>query len=37
MRLLPREGVDILYRIKSPTELFQRVAREQDLSRRNSK
>ncbi len=33
-RLLPREGVDILYRIKSPSESFERVAREQDLSRR---
>jgi hypothetical protein len=37
MRLLPREGVDILYRIKSPTEAFQRVAKEQDLTRRSSK
>lgn len=33
-RLLPREGVEFLYRIKSPTESFERVAREQDLSRR---
>jgi hypothetical protein len=37
MRLLPREGIDILYRIKSPGEAFQRVAKEQDLTRRNSK
>ncbi|HYM99652.1 MAG TPA: hypothetical protein VET25_07900 [Aestuariivirgaceae bacterium] len=36
-RLLPQEGVDILYRIKSPSELFQRVAKEQDLTRRTSK
>jgi hypothetical protein len=33
-RLLPREGVDFLYRIKSPNEAFERVAREQDLARR---
>ncbi len=33
-RLLPREGADLLYRIKSPSESFERVAREQDLSRR---
>jgi hypothetical protein len=37
MRLLPREGIDLLYRIKSPTESFQRVAKEQDLTRRSSK
>jgi hypothetical protein len=36
-RLLPREGVELLYRIKSPTETFERVAREQDLSRREVK
>ena len=37
MQLLPREGLDLLYRIKSPSEAYQRVAREQDLSQRNSK
>lgn len=37
MRLVPREGVDLLYRIKSPTESFQRVVKEQDLTRRSSK
>jgi hypothetical protein len=36
LRLLPLEGVDLLYRIKSPGETFERVAKEQDLSRRNS-
>lgn len=36
MRLLPREGIDLLYRIKSASEAFQRVAKEQDLTRRNS-
>lgn len=36
-RLLPREGIEFLYRIKSPTESFERVAREQDLSRRQVK
>jgi hypothetical protein len=36
-RLLPREGVELLYRIKSPTETFERVAKEQDLSRREVK
>jgi hypothetical protein len=35
-RLLPREGVDLLYRIKSPTETFERVAKEQDLARRSA-
>jgi hypothetical protein len=37
MRLLPREGIDLLYRIKSPAETFERVAKEQDLFRRDSK
>ena len=36
-RLLPREGMELLYRIKSPTESFERVAKEQDLSRRQVK
>jgi len=34
VRLLPPEGGDFLYRIKSPGETFERVAKEQDLSRR---
>jgi len=36
MRLLPPEGGELLYRIKSPGETFERVAKEPDLSRRNS-
>jgi hypothetical protein len=36
LRLLPPEGLDLLYRIKSPGETFERVAKEQDLTRRNS-
>lgn len=36
-RLLPLEGSDFLYRIKSPTESFERVAKEQDLARRTLK
>ena len=35
-RLLPLEGGDLLYRIKSPGETFERVAKEQDLTRRAS-
>lgn len=34
LRLLPLEGGDLLYRIKSPSESFERVAKEQDLTRR---
>jgi hypothetical protein len=37
MRLLPREGAELLYRIKSPAEAFERVAKEQDLARRDLK
>lgn len=37
LQLLPREGVDLLYRIKSPNESYQRVAKEQDLTKRNFK
>jgi hypothetical protein len=37
MRLLPSEGGDLLYRIKSSGETFERVAKEQDLSRRASR
>jgi hypothetical protein len=36
-RLLPSEGIGFLYRIKSPSESFERVAKEQDLSRRQVK
>lgn len=36
LRLLPPEGTDLLYRIKSPGETFERVAKESDLARRNS-
>jgi hypothetical protein len=36
VRLLPPEGVDLLYRIKSVGETFERVAKEHELSRRNS-
>lgn len=35
VRLLPYEGSDLLYRIKSPGETFERVAKEQDLRRRS--
>jgi hypothetical protein len=36
MRLLPAEGNDLLYRINSPTETFERVAKESELARRHS-
>jgi hypothetical protein len=32
VQLLPREGTEVLYRIKSPAEVFERVAKEQHLS-----
>jgi hypothetical protein len=35
VRLLPREGTELLYRIKSPNESFERVVKEQDLVRRD--
>jgi hypothetical protein len=35
VRLLPPEGGQFLYRIKSGGEAFERVAREQDLSQRD--
>lgn len=35
VRQLPLEGTDLLYRIKSPAEAFERVAKECDLVRRN--
>lgn len=34
VRLLPAEGADLQYRIKSPAEAFERVANERDLARR---
>lgn len=35
LRLLPREGREQEYRIKSVAELFERIARESELSRRS--
>ena len=32
VQLLPREGTEVFYRIKSPAETFERVAKEQHLS-----
>jgi hypothetical protein len=34
LRLLPAEGSDLLYRIKSPGETFERVAKERELTAR---
>ena len=34
VRLLPPEGSELLYRIKSVGEVFERVAKERELSRR---
>jgi hypothetical protein len=34
VRLLPADGSDLLYRIKSSGETFERIAREQDLTGR---
>ena len=34
LRLLPAEGGDLLYRIKSIGEMFERVAKERELARR---
>jgi len=34
VRLLPAEGSDLLYRIKSLGETFERVARERELAAR---
>lgn len=36
VRLLPREGVDVVYRIKSAAETFERVAKEQELTLRSA-
>jgi hypothetical protein len=35
IRCLPPEGGEYTYRIKSPTELFERVARESEISVRS--
>jgi hypothetical protein len=35
LRLLPAEGSDLLYRIKSGDEAFERVAKEHELAYRN--
>jgi hypothetical protein len=35
LRLLPTEGTDLLYRIKSIDETFERVAKEYELSQRS--
>jgi hypothetical protein len=35
LRLLPAEGSDLLYRIKSADETFERVAKEHELAQRN--
>ena len=37
VRLLPPEGSELLYRIKSVGEPFERVAKERELSRRNGR
>jgi hypothetical protein len=35
LRLLPAEGSDLLYRIKSADETFERVAKEHELAQRS--
>ena len=35
LRLLPAEGSDLLYRIKSMDKSFERVAKEHELAQRN--
>jgi hypothetical protein len=35
VRLLPAEGSDLLYRIKSVDEAFERVAKERELAQRD--
>jgi hypothetical protein len=37
VRLLPAEGSDLLYRIKSVGETFERVVKESELSRRETR
>lgn len=36
VRLLPAEGGDLLYRIKSDGEAFERIAKERELARRHA-
>ena len=36
IKLLPLEGSDLMYRIKSASERFERVAREKELAPRNT-
>ncbi len=36
IRLLPADGGELQYRVKSKSETFERVARESELSRRSS-
>jgi hypothetical protein len=36
IRLLPADGGELQYRVKSKSEPFERVARESELSRRSS-
>lgn len=35
LRLLPREGIEQEYRIKSVTEIYERIAKESELTRRS--
>ena len=35
VRLLPAEGAELQYRVKSKAEAFERVAKESELSRRS--
>ena len=36
VRLLPSDGTDLQYRIKSAGETFERIAKERDLGQRHS-
>lgn len=35
VRLMPTEGIDIVYRVKCATEPFERIAKENELSLRS--
>jgi hypothetical protein len=35
VRLLPAEGGELLYRVKSKAETFERIAKESELARRS--
>jgi len=37
VRLLPAEGGELLYRVKSKAETFERIARESELTQRSPK